>query len=114
MIENCAFGTIVVDGKKYSSDMIIYPDRHVEDGWCRKSGHRLSKDDLCKLIKCGPKVIVAGTGMFGRMKPEKELEDFFREKEIMFISEPNRNAMETYNKLLSTMSKVSACFHLTC
>lgn len=114
MIENCTFGTIVVDGKKYSSDMIIYPDRHVEEGWRRKSGHRLSTDDLSRLIKCGPEVIVAGTGVFGRMKPEKELEGFLREKGIMFISEPNRKAMETYNKLLSGMSKVSACFHLTC
>ncbi|RLI30667.1 hypothetical protein DRO48_02760, partial [Candidatus Bathyarchaeota archaeon] len=44
-IEAYGFGYIVVDGKRYTSDVIIFPDR-VMDGWWRKEGHRLYVDDL--------------------------------------------------------------------
>ncbi len=113
MIENCEFGIIVVDGKKYTSDLIIYPDSHAEDNWRRKSGHRLSSDDIEKLIKSEPEAIVAGTGISGMMVPEKELEQLLEQKGIRFIAEPNREAMKVYNELLQK-SKVGACFHLTC
>jgi len=113
MIETCSFGTIVIDGKRYSSDLIIYPDNRVEDRWRRRSGHALSGDDIGRLIKSEPEVIIAGTGVSGMMKPERALEDLLRKKGIAFISEPNQKAMEIYNELSST-KKVGACFHLTC
>lgn len=113
MIESCEFGIIVIDGKKYTSDLIIYPDSHTEDGWRRKSGHALSCDDIGKLIESGPEVIVAGTGVSGLMKPEKELEQLLSQKGIEFISEPNQEAIKIYNDLLSE-KRIGACFHLTC
>ncbi len=113
MIETCSFGLIVIDGKKYTSDLIIYPDGDIADYWRRKSGHRLSSDDIGELIKSGPEVIIAGTGVSGLMKSEKELEGLLHEKNIRFISEPNRRAMEIYNEL-SIKKRVGACFHLTC
>ncbi len=113
MIENCTFGVIVIDGKRYTSDLIIYPDGHIEDSWWRKSGHRLSSNDIDKLIKSEPEVIVAGTGISGLMKPERELEELLNNKNVMFIAEPNQKAMEIYNEL-SSKKKIGACFHLTC
>jgi hypothetical protein len=113
MIEKCEFGIIVIDGKNYTSDIILYPDGSAEDGWWRKSGHRLSKNDIDALIQSGPEVIVAGTGISGMMKPEPGLEKFLHEKGISFIAEPNRNAMKIYNDL-SAVKKTGACFHLTC
>ncbi len=113
MIESFSFGFIVINGKKYTSDLVIYPDGHVEDLWRRKSGHRLSTDDIDKLIKSEPKVIVAGAGISGLMKPEKQLEKLLNQKGIKFISQPNQEAIKAYNNLLSK-NKVGACFHLTC
>ena len=113
MIDDCAFGRIVIDGKVYTSDLIIYPDGHVEDNWWRKSGHRLSSGDIRKLIKSRPDVIIAGKGVSGQMKPEKELENMLHKKRIEFIAESNRKAMESYNKL-APKERVGACFHLTC
>ncbi|QTA91298.1 Mth938-like domain-containing protein [Desulfonema magnum] len=113
MIETCEFGSIVIDGKKHTSDLIIYPDRHTEDGWRRKSGHRLSGDDIGDLIKSEPEVIIAGTGVNGRMKPDRELRKLLAQKGITLIAEPNQNAMKSYNKLISA-KRVGACFHLTC
>ena len=113
MIESFAFGFIVINGRKYTSDILIYPDGSIEDSWRRKSGHRLSTGDIDRLIKSEPEVIVAGTGVSGLMKPEKQLVKLLNQKGIKFISQPNKEAIEAYNNLLSKI-RVGACFHLTC
>ena len=113
MIESFAFGFIVINGTKYTSDLVIYPDGHVEDLWRRKEGHRLSNVDIDRLIKSEPEVIVAGAGIHGLMKPEKQLEELLNIKGIKFISRPNQEAIKSYNSLL-TKNEVGACFHLTC
>ena len=45
MIDSYSFGEIVINGKRYTSDVIIFSDS-VDDNWWRKSGHLLHKDDL--------------------------------------------------------------------
>ena len=113
MIETSSFGSIVIDGKKYTSDLIIFPDGHVRDSWRRKSGHRLSIDDITRLIETDPDVIIAGTGVNGLMIPDIALEEFLSQKGIMFIQAPNQRAIELYNESVLKKS-VGACFHLTC
>lgn len=113
MIETCSFGLIVIDGQKYTSDLIIYPDGYVEDYWRRQSGHILSSDDIDKLIKSEPEVIVSGTGVSGLMKPEKALIKLLAHKGIEFVADSNQKAIKIYNELLSK-KRVGACFHLTC
>ena len=113
MIESYSFGSIVVDGRKFTSDLIIYPDGRIEASWWRKSGHRLSSDDIGELIRSEPDVIIAGTGASGLMKPEKELKNLLEQRSIEFISVSSKKAVEIYNEL-STKNNVGACFHLTC
>jgi hypothetical protein len=113
VIDSFAFGFIVINGTKYTSDLVIYPDGHVEDLWQRKNGHRLSAFDIDRLIKSEPEVIVAGAGINGLMKPEKQLESLLNKKGIKFISRPNQEAIQVYNNFLSK-NRVGACFHLTC
>lgn len=113
MIDRCEFGSVVIDGKRYTSDLIIYPGGHVVDSWRRKAGHRLSSDDIDGLIKSRPEVIIAGTGVSGLMKPEKELEKLLDQKGIEFLPAPNDKAAGLYNRL-SSKKRVGACFHLTC
>ena len=112
-IDTCAFGLLVIDGKKYTSDLVIYPDGHVSDSWYRKNGHKLSQDDIDQLIASCPEVIVAGTGMDGRVIPEKKLEELLVNKGIEFYSAPNGMAVELFNQHVGKKRK-GACFHLTC
>lgn len=49
MIDSYQFGKIIIDGKIYTSDIIIYPDR-VEAGWWRREGHALHRDDISGII----------------------------------------------------------------
>lgn len=104
---------MVIDGKTYKSDLIIFPDGRVEDSWWRRSGHRLSADDIAGLVESAPKVIVVGTGANGMLKPAPGLADMLFEEGIELIPLRNQNAVERFNEL-SSKKRVGACFHLTC
>lgn len=113
-IDTCSFGLIVIDGRQYTSDLIIYPDGHIKDTWWRKSSHRLSMDDIDELVVASaPEVIVIGTGANGMMKPAMELGEILSGKGIELVPLPNEEAIRTFNEL-SSKKKVGACFHLTC
>jgi hypothetical protein len=113
MIQGVSFGSIVIDGRKYHSDLIIYPDGRVKDSWRRHMGHRLSHDDIEALIASNPEIIVAGTGISGMMKPANGLEQFLEEKNIAFSAAPNEEAAILFNQL-ERDKRIGACFHLTC
>jgi len=112
-IDRVAFGSLEVDGHLYGSDLIIYPDGRVEEGWRRKRGHRLSMEDIRGLVLACPEIIVAGSGIHGLVKPEPDLEDRLGEKGIRLLIAPNQRAMEIFNEL-APERLVGACFHLTC
>ena len=113
MITGYSFGHMVINGKGYSSDLIIYPDGRVRSSWWRKSGHVLSSSDINDLIETAPQAIVAGTGAYGMMKPAPELEKLLAEKGIEFLAAPTKEAVGLYNDL-SGRKSTGGCFHLTC
>jgi len=104
---------MVINGKTYTDDLIIYPDGMIVGPWWRKRGHRLSIDDIRELLDSSPEVLIAGTGMSGGMKPSKDLERDLSKLAIRFIAAPNQKAIDLFNEL-SVKSRVAACFHLTC
>jgi len=113
VIERVSFGSLVLDGRTYASDLLIYPDGRVEEGWRRDRGHRLAMGDLAGLLGAGPVVIVAGTGVHGRMQPEPDLKVRLSERGIRFLAAPNERAMDLFNEW-SKKGRVAGCFHLTC
>lgn len=112
MIESYRFGLIIIDGKEYSSDVIIYPD-HVNSHWWRREGHRLVPEDIPEIIKQKPEILVVGTGEPGLMKVPPPTAQYIKAKGIRLIVEKTRKAWRTYNDL-SKSSRVIAVFHLTC
>ena len=112
-IESFTFGTMVIDGRVYRSDLIIYPDGRVEDGWRRRRGHGLCEEDMAGLITTEPEVIVAGTGVSGMVEPNRGLEKGLLQKGIRFLAVPNEKAVVLFNEL-NPGKRVGACFHLTC
>jgi hypothetical protein len=113
MIEKNAFGSIQVDGKKYTTDILIYPDGRVSDNWWRKHGHRLSLADIEALVATAPEMIVIGTGVYGRMLPEAGLEKELRKRGIKLVMDPTGEAIACFNRLRTTR-KIGGGFHLTC
>jgi hypothetical protein len=113
VIDSYAFGNIVIDGRRYTSDVIIYPDGRIADGWWRQSGHLLTAADIVELIAADPEIIVVGTGASGQMKPERGFEKSLKKKGIKTVLSPSSTAINHFNEL-SQSRKVGACFHLTC
>jgi hypothetical protein len=114
MIEKCAFGLIVIDGRQYTSDLMIYPDGRIVDHWWRSQGHRLTSKDIAELIAAQPQIIVAGTGVSGQMRPDSRLATQLAEDGVLLMAEPNQQAMVLYNQKVEEGLNVGACFHLTC
>jgi hypothetical protein len=112
MIESYDFGQITINGRRYSSDVIIFPD-HVKDGWWRSKGHRLSLEDLKEVFEVKPEVLVIGTGYSGLMKIPQDVRDYVSARDIELVVENTRQACQTYNRLCES-KKVLAAFHLTC
>lgn len=112
MIESYNFGRIVINGKRYTSDIIIFPDR-VKDGWWRKEGHRLRIEDIQDILKEKPDILVVGTGYAGLMKILPETREHLKSEGIQLIAENTRKACKTYNRL-SKSDRIIAALHLTC
>jgi len=112
-IEAFGFGFLVISGKRYSSDLKIYPDGTILESWVRNRGHKLTSDDIGDIIGLQPDAIVSGTGVNGLMVPDEKLKKLLGEQGIQFFAEPNKKAIEIFNHL-SVRVKTGACFHLTC
>lgn len=113
MIESFSFGRMVVNGKAYSNDLIIFPDGQIQDSWWRQKGHQMTVQDIADLVAATPDVIVTGTGVYGYMKPDKAVSQVLKEKGIRFVPEPTGEAWQTYNDLADS-GHVGACFHVGC
>lgn len=113
MIDSFSFGAMVIDGRQYTSDLIIYPGGRIQDRWWRVRGHGLSAGDIAGLIAMDPQVIIVGTGVNGLMKPEMQLKGYLAERGIKFMAGPNDEAVNWFNELYAS-SGVGACFHLSC
>jgi len=115
LIDSYEFGTIVINGKRYTSDVIVFPER-VIDGWWRREGHRLCVEDLKETLRSEPKpeVLVVGTGYYGLVKVSPEVENTLKSHGIELLAQPTREACQTFNKLLKSNRRVAGAFHLTC
>ena len=114
MIEQCAFGSMVINQQTYKSDLMILPDGRVVGNWRRAAGHRLTYDDIADLAACKPDIIVAGTGIYGLMRLKRDLAETLTAQGIELVSARTKAAAKEFNRLIQTARKVAACFHLTC
>jgi len=114
MIEKCTFGSMVIAQQTYQSDLMIYPDERVKDHWRRAAGHRLTFADIEDLAASKPDVIVAGTGIYGFMRPKEDLAQILASQGIELVAARTKSAAKEFNRLKQTTKRVAACFHLTC
>ena len=113
IIENYNFGNIRINDKTYSNDVIIFPEE-VFPNWWRKEGHNLNIEDLEKVIKRKPDILIIGTGYNGLMKVHQNLISQMEKIGIKIIARKSRDAVNEYNTLVKGNQKVAAALHLTC
>lgn len=115
IINEYKFGHIIIDSKKYSSDLKIFPDK-IEAKWMRAKGHSLSISDIDDLLSFSPNILIIGTGSYGMMQvPESikiKIQGFVKE----LIIEKTGDACMIYNKLMKSQNTndIFAALHLTC
>jgi hypothetical protein len=112
-IEQYTFGKIVINGKTYTSDVIIYPGK-VDASWWRKEGHRLQPADLEKIVSEKPDLLIIGTGNLGAMAVPQETVSFLRSQGIDARVAPTAKAVDIFNNTSGGNKKVVAALHLTC
>ena len=111
-IDSCSFGQITVSGTRYTTDILVLPDR-VQINWLRKDGHSLDMQDLTTVLEVGPKTLVIGTGHYGHMEVPQETRNRLLAYGIQMHAAPTPQAVTLFNSLQGTPGLVGA-FHLTC
>ena len=113
MIEQYAFGRMVIDGREFHSDLKIVQGR-VISGWWRDEGHRVGPRDVRDILAAKPDILVVGQGDPGRMKVSKPLRSTLEQNRITLIEVPTKRAVAEFNRLRSEEQNVAGAFHLTC
>ena len=113
MIDSYDFGQIVIDGRRYTSDVIVFPDR-VKADWWRKEGHQLHMEDIEEALEEKLDVLVVGTGYSGLVKILPETEKYVRSRGAELIVQRTGEAYKTFNRLVESGKRVIAALHLTC
>ena len=111
MIESYDFGRIIISGKEYLNDLILFPDK-IQTNWFRHEGHLLQMMDLKEIFAANPKTLIIGTGHSGVMKLDPEIREYCRMNDIKLIDQPTAKAIQEYNHW-EGQGTIGA-FHLTC
>jgi len=116
-IDKLSFGSIIIEGKKYSRDVLIFADGRVKKrkgGFLMFGSHNIKKEEIEELAQGEPETIIAGTGTSGKASLAPEVEDWAREKNLNLIVQPSYEAVTRLNKLTEQKKKVAALIHITC
>ncbi len=111
-VDSYSFGRISIDGRVYTKDLIITPDKVLADWW-RKQGHNLHPEDLKEIERLTPQTLIIGCGANNVLKVPRSTRDWIASKGVELIDLPTKEACERYNRLASE-SLVVAGLHLTC
>ncbi|MEM2901594.1 MAG: MTH938/NDUFAF3 family protein [Candidatus Bathyarchaeia archaeon] len=115
MIDRYEFGLMVVSGRRYGGDLILYRDMVVDDRWWRREGHRLNVEDLRDALeRWRPKVLIVGTGYYGLMEIPVEAMEYLESRGVSLIAANTEKACSIYNEKLKLNEEVMGAFHLTC
>lgn len=112
-IEKYDFGEIVINGKRYLRDLIIFPDK-IKENWWRKEGHLLCIDDLKEVIEYKPEILIIGTGYSGIMKVPEDVIKELEKNNIKVIVKNTKEAVNLFNEYIEKNKRVVCALHLTC
>jgi hypothetical protein len=111
-VDSYEFGVIVIDGRTYRTDLLIWPGQ-IKHDWWRSESHLLQAADVFEALAADPQVLVVGTGAYGRMEVDQELADYLKERGIELVARPTREACRSINELAGKR-RLAAALHLTC
>lgn len=111
MIDHYSLGSITIDGKNYSHDVIVSGGD--VKSWWRATSHNVSINDLAPILEEKPRLIIFGTGAAGVMRVPKETAEYLEKRGIKIQISKTAEAVKRFNQHLKEAGMVGA-FHLTC
>ncbi len=113
-IDHYSFGRMIVGGREFTSDLILYPDGRIQDNWRRSKGHHLTLDDITMVFEAAPRKLILGTGASGMMRVSQNIVEFCNNRGIEVEICRTFTAVTLFNKSVQADTTVAACFHLAC
>jgi hypothetical protein len=113
-IDEYSFGRMIIGGKDFASDLILYPDGHIQDNWWRTESHNLLPADVTTLLDAGPEKLVIGTGASGMMRVSESVVELCKDRGIEVEVCRTAVAVTKFNEAAEAGTVVAACFHLAC
>ena len=116
-VNNFSFGSIVIDNEKYSRDVLIFADGEVEQrqgGIWMFGSHNIKQQEIERLLKGEPEVVIVGTGTNNKAHLSQEAENWVKEKKLELTALPSCEAVTRLNELVDQGKKVAAIIHITC
>ena len=112
MIDSYTFGTFIIDGKTFDSNVKLIQNKAVK---CRYfENHVIELNDFTDLVDKKPEYIIIGTGASGAVRVPAEIKEYMEKAGIKLIIEKTADACDTYNDLIKKNKKVCALMHNTC
>ncbi|UCB43785.1 MAG: hypothetical protein JSV77_03820 [Dehalococcoidales bacterium] len=116
-VNSFKFGSIVLDGKKYSRDVFLYPDggiRKRKGGFWKFGSHAIKREEIEELVNTAPDILIVGTGTDGAAKLNPDAGAFLKGSEVESVVVPSQEAVERFNELSSQGKRPAALIHITC
>lgn len=112
MIDSYTFGTFIIDGEKFDSNVKLINDSAVKYRYFE--GHIIELNDFTDLVDEKPEYIIIGTGASGVVDVSDDIKEYIEKAGIKLIIEKTKDACNIYNDLIKKNKKVCALMHNTC
>ena len=116
-IDELNFGSIVIESKKYSRDILIFVDgtvRKRKGGFLMFGRHEIKRRELEELSQGQPEVVIVGTGTDGAAHIAAEAESWAKANSVSLLVQPSCDAIAKLNELTEQKKKVAGLIHITC
>jgi hypothetical protein len=117
-IDELIFGSIVVAGKKYRRDILIFTDgtvRKREGGFLMFGSHEIKQRELEDLSRGQPETIVVGTGTDSAAHVAPEAGSWAKGKNLsLLLVQLSYDAVAKVSELVEQKKRVAALIHITC
>jgi hypothetical protein len=112
-IDSTSFGSITINGKKFSHDVIVNSKGEVKES-SLQTRHLVNEKEFFDFMKEKPEIIVIGNGQYGACEVSEDFIKLAKEKGIELIVENTPHALQKFNELVKKGKKVIAYMHVTC
>jgi hypothetical protein len=116
-IDELTFGSLVVEGKKYRRDILVFADgtvRKRKGGFLMFGSHGIKRRELEELSQGQPEMIIVGTGTDGAAHIAPEAESWAKANNVGLLVQPSYDAVARINESAEQKKKVAALIHVTC